>query len=299
MEVSSKRGRFALALVFGCSVAVLVCLFAAGRLPAEWHDLPAKLAVLVFAVWGFRRVRQCWPHPSPNVGRLTAEAALAGLLNPLAGNAFAIAMTLILLRFGAHPSAGSPTEMPTVSTVAAMFLVQVVLTVLGEELLCRGAVLPALLAHGEKQAIAVSALAFGMLHLFLLPLPWAIVLGVMSGVLFVRSGSLWPSLTLHAVGNTLGVLLALCRPLADLLRQATAAWTPTSAWWLAGAILVAAITTSIQWQLVKHWWAHARQSAPEAVSLRSTLVSVPGIGLCVFYLLVNVLFLIAMFSARK
>ena len=101
MEVSSKRGRFALALVFGCSVAVLVCLFAAGRLPAEWHDLPAKLAVLVFAVWGFRRVRQCWPHPSPNVGRLTAEAALAGLLNPLAGNAFAIAMTLILLRFGA------------------------------------------------------------------------------------------------------------------------------------------------------------------------------------------------------
>ncbi len=80
-------------------------------------------------------------------------------------------------------------------------------TAVGEELLFRGAALPALTAYaGTAPALALSSLAFGLLHV---PssralVPWtltACVMGVVFGLLYVVTGEVLAPIAAHAVIN--------------------------------------------------------------------------------------------------
>lgn len=82
------------------------------------------------------------------------------------------------------------------------------LTALGEELLFRGVVLTGLRAtFPDRVAIAVSAAMFATIHLSPVAFLHTGILGVLFGWLTVRSGSLWPSILVHAAWNTAMVLL--------------------------------------------------------------------------------------------
>jgi sodium transport system permease protein len=82
------------------------------------------------------------------------------------------------------------------------------LPALCEEIAFRGFVLSGLRHVGHKWwAIGLSAVAFGLVH----PIPHqkipAIVMGFVIGYVAVQTSSLWPCILLHAVHNSLGLLV--------------------------------------------------------------------------------------------
>jgi membrane protease YdiL (CAAX protease family) len=82
-----------------------------------------------------------------------------------------------------------------------------------EEVCFRGVFLTMLLRkYGQNRAIFYSALAFGAAHIFALlaggnlvttvaQVIWAFLFGLFYGYLFVKTGSLWPSLIIHWLSN--------------------------------------------------------------------------------------------------
>ena len=77
-----------------------------------------------------------------------------------------------------------------------------------EELLCRGVLFEVLNRRWNvKVSILVSALFFGLLHFSPANAIVAVVAGLIFGVLYVRTSSLYVTIIIHAVNNTLAFLL--------------------------------------------------------------------------------------------
>ncbi len=75
------------------------------------------------------------------------------------------------------------------------------LTPLGEEFVFRGVVASALLRYGAFVGVVGSALIFAIFHGVNVVFPAALVVGLVAGEIFRRSGSVWPAFVVHAVVN--------------------------------------------------------------------------------------------------
>jgi membrane protease YdiL (CAAX protease family) len=108
--------------------------------------------------------------------------------------------------------------------VDALFSVTVIalLPGVGEELVTRGVLLPALVAPlGPATAVVVSALLFASIHLDPYRFVFTLVIGLVLGTVRLRTGSLWSPVVAHVTLNTLTFLIA---PLVDDPTQIT--YTP-------------------------------------------------------------------------
>lgn len=100
-----------------------------------------------------------------------------------------------------------------------------------EELVFRRAILGSMLESKMKPEIAVliSAILFALIHFNWAQAPAAIIIGVIFGWLYVRTGSIVPSIVCHIINNSLCVVLATCAPdnitLSSLLGSTLAAAT--------------------------------------------------------------------------
>lgn len=83
------------------------------------------------------------------------------------------------------------------------FVGGVILTPVGEELLFRGVIANALNRYGMWAGVGLSSVIFGITHGVGVILPIAIFVGLLCGILFRMSGSVWPSVVLHAIYNGL------------------------------------------------------------------------------------------------
>jgi membrane protease YdiL (CAAX protease family) len=86
------------------------------------------------------------------------------------------------------------------SLVAATFLIGIVVPI-GEEFLFRGVITTALLRFRPIIAVVGSALIFALLHGISIIFPAALVLGLVAGEIYRRSGSIWPAVVVHMVYN--------------------------------------------------------------------------------------------------
>ena len=86
------------------------------------------------------------------------------------------------------------------------FVSSVILPALVEEMIFRGYILHLLLPHGKSFAIVVSAVLFGLMHLYLPQLLYATAAGVLIGYFVVRSGSVWIGIFIHALNNLFAFL---------------------------------------------------------------------------------------------
>ena len=78
----------------------------------------------------------------------------------------------------------------------------------GEELLFRGVLYGWLRRYGMIVAVPISAIVFGLFHVVgVVVLLGATVFGVLSALLYEKSGSIWPSVVAHAINNTAFFLL--------------------------------------------------------------------------------------------
>lgn len=96
----------------------------------------------------------------------------------------------------------------------ASFLGGAVFTPFGEEVLFRGVVANALNRYGAWAGVGLSSIIFGLAHGVSVILPVAIMVGVLSAILFRQTGSIWPCIVLHSVYNgTNSVASALGAPM--------------------------------------------------------------------------------------
>lgn len=76
-----------------------------------------------------------------------------------------------------------------------------VLTPIGEEILFRGVIANALNRYGAWAGVGLSSVIFGLAHGVSVILPIAIMVGILSAILFRKSGSVWACIVLHGVYN--------------------------------------------------------------------------------------------------
>ncbi len=81
------------------------------------------------------------------------------------------------------------------------FISSVILPAFVEEMIFRGYILHLLLPYGKTFAILVSAVLFGVMHLYLPQTLYATAAGILIGYFVVRAESVWIGILIHAVNN--------------------------------------------------------------------------------------------------
>jgi len=87
-------------------------------------------------------------------------------------------------------------------------LVMVVLAPLLEEYVCRKQIIDRTRQYGEKIAVFLSALVFGLLHQNLFQFFYAFALGLVFGYIYLRTGRLRYPVILHGIVNFMGSVIA-------------------------------------------------------------------------------------------
>ena len=82
-----------------------------------------------------------------------------------------------------------------------------VVPALVEEFACRGIVLGMLRKHGDVFAIIASSVVFGVMHGNFDQMPFAIIIGLILGYVYVKTDSLWVSIALHFANNAVSVIM--------------------------------------------------------------------------------------------
>ena len=95
-------------------------------------------------------------------------------------------------------------------TPAAAMLYLLNLTLFGplvEEMVFRGIVMNTLRRFGDSFALLISSLLFAFIHMNLTQMPNAFLMGLVMGYFVLCTGSLWVGVLIHAVNNSLVLLL--------------------------------------------------------------------------------------------
>ena len=96
-----------------------------------------------------------------------------------------------------------------VLAVLLTILTGAVLTPLGEEFFFRGVITAGLLRFGPWIGVIVSAAIFALAHGINPVLPVALIVGLVNGFLFHKTGSVWPGVIVHAFNNASAMFLPL------------------------------------------------------------------------------------------
>jgi hypothetical protein len=106
-----------------------------------------------------------------------------------------------------HLQATSPdfTAPKSIPALLIYFIQICILAPLCEEFIFRGVILHNLKQFGNAFAVVVSAILFSMLHGDLLQMPLALLVGLVFGVMVIKSGSIWLTVIMHAAVNTVSV----------------------------------------------------------------------------------------------
>ena len=139
-----------------------------------------------------------------------------------------------------------------------------------EELLMRGVVLSTLRPLGNTTAVVISAVMFGLLHGNLAQAPYACLMGLILGGIYVHTDSLYPAIAVHALANTVAVVMSYLRLYAD---SATA-----SLWGLVILIVVLMSGGVASMWLWKHPLSRPRSAVPHA---RRALLNAPLLWLAI------------------
>lgn len=186
--------RVALTLLLQLTVG---CLFIVGSRRVSWRTL------------GFRRTSAVWFLVA--VGGLASSYMFSDLLQTV---------FQVPVHDSAHGAAnGNPSPIHSIGHLSAVLFLLVPATAIIEEVAFRGALYGWLRMNiGVIAAVGVSALIFSLVHLrFVNPgglLGMSATVQILAGgialaLLYEKSGSLWPSIYLHAVNNTIVALQVL------------------------------------------------------------------------------------------
>lgn len=133
----------------------------------------------------------------------------------------------------------NPVEQMESYPVILTTLLGCVIAPITEEVMFRGLLLNRLRPYGEKFAVVASALCFGLFHGNLNQVFYAFAIGLVFAYVALRTGRLWQVMLLHAMVNSISVLIL---PLLEPLGEAGEA--------LLGLLVLAAIAVGIVFLVV-------------------------------------------------
>lgn len=114
-------------------------------------------------------------------------------------------VSYVMMSFGVPmPDAPTLLENTPVSYVLNLAVIAV-LPALLEEWLFRGCVLRVFRAYGDWFAIILSALLFGLMHGNIVQIPFAFIVGLLLGWLYVSTDNIWLPIAVHFANNALSV----------------------------------------------------------------------------------------------
>lgn len=88
------------------------------------------------------------------------------------------------------------------------FIATAIVPALVEEFACRGIVLGLLKKYGEGFAIITSSIVFGIMHGNFEQIPFAVLVGLILGYIYVKTGSIWISVAVHGINNAISVIFS-------------------------------------------------------------------------------------------
>ena len=91
---------------------------------------------------------------------------------------------------------------------AANFVAVAVVAPIVEELVYRGAGMSLLLRFGAPVAVVATALGFGLGHGLVLALPALVVFGLVTAVVRLRTGSVYPTMLIHGLFNATSLIVS-------------------------------------------------------------------------------------------
>lgn len=196
-----------LGILLGCGIDIEARAW--GLPQAGYLCLYLLMYVLMMGVPLVLCARFLAPKKLPSPLNLSFDRRLCvvvcGVAVCLLSNILAAFVTGALVGVGAAeptlPRLGDGSVMTLLLDLLVFALVPAVL----EELLLRGIVLHTLRPLGDGIAVGVSAVLFGLMHGNLRQVPYALLMGVILGIIYVYTDNLWLTVITHAVSNGLSV----------------------------------------------------------------------------------------------
>ncbi|MBX7483335.1 CPBP family intramembrane glutamic endopeptidase [Qipengyuania qiaonensis] len=195
---------FAIAL----SIVALAMGYLADGLPI-WQGVIGSYGGAIAGLCGFAAAYAVRRTPSDQFGIVASRLLWYAIAAGLAIAAYGLSLLIIDLNAVVTGQVDQSQAVlhEAVRGGAVPFLLAVlggaILTPLGEELLFRGVIANALNKYGVWAGVGLSSVIFGLAHGTGVILWVAIMVGLISGALFRKTGSVWPSVLLHAVYNGL------------------------------------------------------------------------------------------------
>jgi len=155
----------------------------------------------------FRKQNISLMHREKTDGSLGDGLILLGLGMMVIANMVGSYILVVLESVGIVPADVPDMQDGTVPVLLLNILAVGIAPALLEELLFRGVVLQGLRPAGDTVALAVSALMFGLMHGTIYQIPFAFILGLVFGYIVLKTGNILWSMALHAINNTLAVLM--------------------------------------------------------------------------------------------
>ncbi len=124
------------------------------------------------------------------------------------GSLIGTGLTKLLSFFTQQESSGGVANMISQSDFPAMLIFVVILPPIMEELVFRKWLLDRLVVMGDKMAIFISALLFGLVHGNLKQFFFAFFIGCIFGYIYIRTGRLRYSILIHLIINFFGSVIA-------------------------------------------------------------------------------------------
>ena len=158
-------------------------------------------------VLGNRRLFSYKP-PRENVSGGISFLAILGAVGGCMGANIVTSILMTLLENWNVPIPEMPDMMePTPISLLLNLLVIAVLPALLEEAVFRGCVLRALRPYGDCFAVVVSAVLFGLMHGNIRQIPFAVIVGLILGWLYVTTNSIALPILVHFINNALSVCM--------------------------------------------------------------------------------------------
>ena len=154
-----------------------------------------------------------------------------------------------------------------------------------EELVFRGYVLCTLRTYGDWFAVVISALLFGLMHGNVAQIPFALIVGVALGWLYIMTDNIWIPIAVHLINNGFSLLLQYLTIGMDEIKQGL-----ITAFSICSLIVIGAICMAVL--LVRHSALLRRLPKRSGLSLGArvgALLSSKGFVLCLaFFVLLTI-----------
>ena len=154
-----------------------------------------------------RRVRNPFSPVKPVPGGMIVLGIIGGVGVCMISNIVTTYLKMYLENIGV-PMPEFPQLMENTWTSFGLnLLVIAVLPAVLEEMVFRGFVLQSLRRHGDGFAVFISALLFGLMHGNIVQVPFAFMVGLVIGWLYVVTDNIWIPILVHFFNNALSVCM--------------------------------------------------------------------------------------------